>query len=86
MHLGDDCVVKEQEVVGIFDIDRTTTSNNTREFLKTAQKAGAVVNVTNELPRGFVVCAQPGKKDKVYITRVSAKTILKRLEMRGRRN
>lgn len=77
IHLGQNVVIKTSEVVGIFDLDSSTISKYTRDFLKTAQKTGKVVDVTTELPKTFVVCGE-GEDVKVYISQISSQTLQKR--------
>ena len=48
LHLGQDTVVKMSEVVGIFDLETSTISKITREFLAKAEKSGKVINVIKE--------------------------------------
>ena len=38
LHLGQDYIVRTQDVVGIFDIDTTSTGKRTREFLARAEE------------------------------------------------
>ena len=38
LHLGQDTVIKTDEVVGIFDLDTATISKYTREYLAQAEK------------------------------------------------
>lgn len=88
LHIGQDTVVRLRDIVGIFDIDTTSISPITREYLKNAQKTGAVVNVTEELPKSFVVCREKGRdrdhRDvKVYISQISSTTLLKRSMANG---
>ena len=52
--LGPDTVILSGDVIGIFDIDNTTVSKNTRGFLYSAQKSGTVVDVSGELPKSFL--------------------------------
>ena len=77
LHLGQDTVVRTDEIVGIFDLDSSTVSKRTREFLTKAEKAGRVVNVSMELPKSFVLCAKKGKGE-LYISQISSATLLKR--------
>ena len=77
LHLGQDTVVRTDEIVGIFDLDTSTVSKRTREFLTKAEKAGRVVNVSMELPKSFVLCAKTGKGE-LYISQISSATLLKR--------
>ena len=50
LHLGQETVVREQDIIGIFDLDNTTVSRHTRKTLNEAEKAGRVINVTDDLP------------------------------------
>ncbi len=77
IHLGNDIVVKKNNIVGIFDIENTTTGKNTGHLLERAQKENRVVNVTYEMPKSFVVCMENGI-EKVYVCQVSASTLKKR--------
>ncbi len=75
LHIGQDTVVSLKEVVGIFDMDNTTVSKHSRQFLTAAQKAGRVVTVSPELPKSFVVCVDKQKRETVYISQISAATL-----------
>jgi len=79
IHLGQNVVVPEADVIGIFDLDNTTGSFITRKYLSDAEKAGTVINVSDELPRSFIVS---GRNNDVYIylSQLSPQTLLKRSE------
>lgn len=78
LHLGKNTVINTNDIVGIFDMDTSTISKNTREYLKIAEKSGRVTNVSaEELPKSFAVCR--GKDGiRVYISQISSQTLLKR--------
>lgn len=78
LHLGNDVIVKKRDIVGIFDIENTTTGKNTGHLLERAQKEGNVINVSYELPKSFVVCIENGR-EKVYVCQVSAATLRTRI-------
>lgn len=79
IHLGQETVIKSSDVVGIFDLETTTVSKNTRNFLATAEKNGEVVNVSFELPKSFTICANKKRGErKIYISQISSATLLKR--------
>lgn len=80
MHLGQDTVVKTESVLGIFDMDTSTVSKFTREFLKIAEQEKRVINVSYELPKSFILCNENGKI-KVYISQLSSTTLEKRLDI-----
>ena len=77
LHLGQNIVVPERTVIGIFDLDNTTGSRITREFLNNTEKAGHIVNVSDELPKSFVVCSDDFEKT-IYLSQLSSLTLLKR--------
>ena len=62
MHLGQETVVRERDIIGIFDLDNTTVGRHTRKTPNLAEKDGRVVNVTDDLPKTFVITTRPGKK------------------------
>ena len=80
LHLGQSVVVPHRDVIGIFDLDNTTSSHLTRAFLERAEKEGRVVNVSDDLPRSFVLCAQARGENTVYLSQLSAATLLRRAE------
>lgn len=75
--IGSDMSVRDSSIVGIFDLDNTSASKHTRNFLKKAEEAGQVVAVTNELPKAFILTRE-FTMDRVYLTQLSAATIEKR--------
>ena len=68
LNIGGDFSVRSETIVGVFDLDNTTCSKWTRKFLTEAQKAGAVVEATDELPKSFLVTSEYGQS-RVYLTR-----------------
>lgn len=77
MHLGKSETVNDKNVIGIFDIEAATVSEDTRGFLKTMQGDFKTVNLATDLPASFVVTAEQFT-DRVYITSLSVKALLKR--------
>lgn len=82
LHLGQNTIVHDREIIGIFDLDITSQSHRTRDYLNRAERSGDVVNVSEELPKSFVVCAKPYNKEKqtVFISQLSSQTLLRRSE------
>ncbi len=79
LHLGNDNLLRTQDIIGVFDLDTCTISKNTRNFLKNAQDNDIVINVTQNLPKSFIVSNNnKTKKENIYITQVSASTLKKR--------
>lgn len=79
IHLGQETVIRSDDVIGIFDLETTTVSKNTRIFLEKAEKKGEVVNVSYELPKSFTLTNEKkSKQNKVYISQISSSTLFKR--------
>ena len=79
IHLGNDVDVRTNTIIGIFDFDHCSVDKRSRSFLNKAQKNGEAVDVTQDLPKSFIVTAED-KKKRVYITNVSPATLAKRAE------
>ena len=79
LHLGQNTVIHQDDFIGIFDLDNTTVSKRTRDFLAKKEKEGRVVNVSYELPKSFVLCENKNKEITVYITQISTSTLIKRV-------
>ena len=77
LHLGADTVVRGKDVIGVFDMDNTTTAASTRKFLNMAEKEKRLINISEELPKSFIVVGNKKRSD-VYISTVSSQTIEKR--------
>lgn len=78
LHLGQETVVNEKEVIGIFDLDTSTVSKHTRDFLSRQEKEKRVINVSFELPKSFILCSNKKKNKRVYISQISTSTLNKR--------
>ncbi len=80
LHLGQEVVVRNADIIGVFDMDNTTISPHTRDFLRKAENDGRVTYVSMELPKSFTVCAPKGKRgdQQVYISQIAPSTLRKR--------
>ena len=78
LSIGNDMAVRDRSIIGIFDMDNTSTSKRTREFLTKAEQNGEVVPC-DDLPKAFVLTAEYGL-DRIYLTSLSAATLEKRVK------
>ncbi len=78
LSIGQDMAVRESSIIGIFDLDNTSTSLRTREFLNQAEKDGLVVPC-DDLPKSFIVTSEYGFI-RIYLTEYNASTLEKRLK------
>ena len=78
LNIGNDMAVRDKSIIGIFDMDNTSTSKRTREFLSNAEKEGQVVPC-DDLPKSFVLTAEYGM-NRIYLTSLNTATLEKRLK------
>ena len=78
LSIGQDMAVRDSAIIGIFDLDNTSTSPRTREFLAAAEKNGEVVPC-DDLPKSFILTAEYGFS-RVYLTEYYNATLEKRLK------
>jgi len=79
--IGGDMAVREETILGIFDLENATYGKHTRNFLAQAEKEGSVITVCDDIPKSFILTREMGM-DRVYLTQFSASTIEKRLKRR----
>ena len=78
LSIGNDMAVRDTSIIGIFDMDNTSTSLRTRNFLEKAEKEGQVVPC-DDLPKSFILTAEYGFS-RVHLTALSTQTLEKRLK------
>lgn len=78
LNIGGDMAVREQSIIGIFDLDNTSVSRRTQEFLAAAEKEGQVVPC-DDLPKAFVLTAEYGL-NRLYLTSLNTSTLEKRMK------
>ena len=81
LNVGGLISVRSEDIVGIFDIDNTTVSRVTRDFLTKAQKNESVEYATVEIPKSFIVTVKKKeRKPAVIISQFSSVTLTERLK------
>ena len=78
LDIGKDMAVRDSSIIGIFDLDNTSTSRRTQEFLNGAEREGNVVPC-DELPKSFIVTSEYGLP-RVWLTAYNTATLEKRLK------
>lgn len=80
LHLGKNVVVPKEAVVAVLDLDNSSQSHITRAYLTRAEREGRVVNVSDDLPKSFVVCQSGQGGQILYLSQLASSTLLKRAE------
>jgi len=74
IHLGNNKLIREKDIIGIFDMDNATVSRVTQRFLNNAQKEGRLISTVDEIPKSVILT-----KDKVYLSQLAPKSLYGRL-------
>lgn len=74
IHIGQNTAISDKEIIGIFDLESTTVSKITRDYLHANEKKKNVYYVSAEMPRSFVVCE--GRR--IFVSHLSSGTVARR--------
>ena len=76
IHLGNNAIVRTEEIIGIFDLDNTTVSARTRDYLKKARKDDSFSGVTSIGPhRDDIELLLGGVSARQYASQVQKRSI-----------
>ena len=78
LNIGGDMAVRDKSIIGIFDLDNTSVSKRTQDFLGKAEKEGQVVPC-DDLPKAFVLTSEYGM-NRLYLTSLNTSTLEKRMK------
>lgn len=78
LHLGKDTSIEIKNIIGIFDLDTSTVSKHTRDFLSKCEKENRVVNVSFELPKSYILYDFDGEYS-IYLSALNSATLIRRM-------
>ena len=78
LHIGQNVMLEDRRIIGIFDLDKTTESKITRTFLNKAEEEGVVLTAVEDIPKSFIVCDHPYHRQIVYISQLNSSTLARR--------
>ena len=78
--IGKNTVIRDDEIIGIFDLEITSQSKITAAFLKNAEQESVVIDACEDIPKSFLVCDHPYHKQIVYLSQLNSRTLLGRAE------
>ena len=76
LSLGTGKFINTDEIIGIFDLDITSQSHITRNYLKASEQENRVINASEDIPKSYVVVSS---RD-IYLSQPATATLIKRLE------
>ena len=78
LHIGQNLMLEDKRIIGIFDLDNTSQSKITRTFLNQAEEEGVVLTAIEDIPKSFVVCDHPYHRQIVYISQINSSKLARR--------
>lgn len=79
LHIGGNHVIDRRDIIGVFDIEKSTISNITRDYLRKQERDGRVITIVNDMPKSFIVVMKENNTF-VYLSSISPVTLKKRFE------
>ncbi|MBQ3848134.1 MAG: DUF370 domain-containing protein [Clostridia bacterium] len=79
LHIGENESVLLESVIGIFDLETTTTMQTTKDFITNAEKNGEILINSEVMPKSFIL-TEEGGIDSLYVSSVNVATLRKRIE------
>ena len=79
LHIGEGKVISKKNIIGIFDLENTSVSKKTREFLRINEKKGNTEYVGYEIPKTYILEDRKSGEKEVF-THISTQTLQKRAE------
>ena len=70
LHIGNGKSIRKKSIIGIFDLDTSTVSQITKNYVNKMQKKGLIDYGDSDLPRSFVVYDN-GKEVRASLSRIS---------------
>ena len=80
LHIGQNEILPDRRIIGIFDLDKCSYGKRTREYLAAAEQEGVVLDISGEIPKSFVVCDHPYHRQIVYLSQLLPATLQGRAE------
>ncbi len=78
--IGQNQLLEEKRIIGIFDLDHASCSRRGREFLAKAEREGVVLECADEIPKSFIVADHPYHRQIVYLSQLNPSTLKNRAE------
>jgi len=78
--IGNDQMIPSRRIIGIFDLEITSQSRITADFLRRAQDEGVIIDACEDIPKAFLVCDHPYHRQIVYLSQLNSRTLLGRAE------
>ena len=81
LHAGNNKNIRERNIIGIFDIESSTVSEITKNYLADAEKRGETESAAiDELPKSFILYFDKNQEFKICFSQLSSSSLDGRIE------
>ncbi len=76
--IGGDIIIFKKDIVGIFDFDEYTSSDENREFFRDLRRRRRVINADRDkVPLSVILCVDESGKEQYYLSPISVSGLRK---------
>ena len=76
--IGGDIIIFKKDIVGIFDFDEYTSSDENREFFRDLRRRRRVINADRDkVPLSVILCVDETGKEQYYLSPISVSGLKK---------
>ncbi|MBQ1213178.1 MAG: DUF370 domain-containing protein [Clostridia bacterium] len=80
LHAGNNKILRSSRIIGIFDLDTSSRGDDTKEYLRAAEKNGLAESAAEELPKSFILYEdEDGKTARVMFSQISTSALVSRI-------
>ena len=80
LHAGNNKILRSSRIIGIFDLDTSSRGDDTKEYLRAAEKNGLAESAAEELPKSFTLYEdEDGKTARVMFSQISTSALVSRI-------
>ena len=84
--VGNNRIIRKNKIIGIFDMDNASISEQSKRFFKNAEKNGLIESATEDLPKSFILFEDEKDKGKTKIcfSHISSQSLCNRIRKNER--
>lgn len=84
LHVGKGKSVREEKIIGIFDLDTATVSKISKKFISEKEKRGKIKYEDTDLPRAFILLGDR-EENEIILSRISPSGLKQRTDVGSNR-
>lgn len=77
LHIGNNVVIKEKDIIGIFNLEKINEDNLFNRFIEKIKENSEIINISNGIEKSIILTKE-NEKNKLYISNISSITLSRR--------